>query len=170
MSCVPTNPVPPVMNMCSAIEIRPRCARCMTLTNTVSRRLRQFGITWKLCYIFFYAVRSFLYRPPPDRRTPQPRGRARAMLGSCTICPHDCGNNRLKGEIARCYSGELPVVSAYTPHFGEEPALWERTASGTSSSGTAISGASTARTTSSARTISSKFKRNNDRAARLYDD
>ena len=47
----------------------------------------------------------------------------RGMLASCTICPHECGNNRLKGEIARCYSGELPVVSAYTPHFGEEPAL-----------------------------------------------
>ncbi|HTY58692.1 MAG TPA: radical SAM protein, partial [Bacteroidota bacterium] len=47
----------------------------------------------------------------------------RAMLSSCRICPHDCGNNRLAGEIARCYSGELPVVSSYTPHFGEEPAL-----------------------------------------------
>jgi putative pyruvate formate lyase activating enzyme len=50
-------------------------------------------------------------------------GKLRAMLASCTVCPHDCGNNRLLGEIARCYSGELPVVSAYTPHFGEEPAL-----------------------------------------------
>lgn len=47
----------------------------------------------------------------------------RSMLASCRICPHDCGNNRLRGEIARCYSAELPVVSAYTPHFGEEPAL-----------------------------------------------
>jgi len=46
-----------------------------------------------------------------------------AMLGSCNICPHDCGNNRLKNEIARCYSGYLPIVSSYTPHFGEEPAL-----------------------------------------------
>jgi putative pyruvate formate lyase activating enzyme len=45
------------------------------------------------------------------------------MLTACTICPHDCGNNRLKDEIARCYSGYLPVVSAYTPHFGEEPDL-----------------------------------------------
>ena len=50
-------------------------------------------------------------------------GKLHAMLASCTICPHDCGNNRLRGEIARCYSGELPVVSAFTPHFGEEPAL-----------------------------------------------
>jgi putative pyruvate formate lyase activating enzyme len=46
-----------------------------------------------------------------------------AMLASCTICPHDCGNNRLKDELARCYSGYRPIVSSYTPHFGEEPAL-----------------------------------------------
>jgi len=45
------------------------------------------------------------------------------MLSSCDICPHDCGNNRLKDEIARCYSGYLPIVSSYTPHFGEEPLL-----------------------------------------------
>ncbi|HUI64222.1 MAG TPA: radical SAM protein, partial [Bacteroidota bacterium] len=46
-----------------------------------------------------------------------------AMLGACTICPHNCGNNRLNDEIARCYSGALPIVSSYTPHFGEEPLL-----------------------------------------------
>jgi putative pyruvate formate lyase activating enzyme len=45
------------------------------------------------------------------------------MLESCTICPHDCRNNRRKGEIARCYSGHLPIVSSYTAHFGEEPLL-----------------------------------------------
>jgi putative pyruvate formate lyase activating enzyme len=45
------------------------------------------------------------------------------LLESCTICPKDCGNNRLKDEIAACYSGRLPVVSSYTAHFGEEPAL-----------------------------------------------
>ncbi|HYE15715.1 MAG TPA: radical SAM protein [Pyrinomonadaceae bacterium] len=45
------------------------------------------------------------------------------MLLSCNVCPLDCGNNRLEGELARCYSGRLPVVSSYTPHFGEEPAL-----------------------------------------------
>ena len=27
------------------------------------------------------------------------------------------------GDLARCYSGRLPVVSSYTPHFGEEPPL-----------------------------------------------
>src|SRR5438067_7308914 len=45
------------------------------------------------------------------------------LLLSCTVCPHDCGNNRMKDELARCYSGRLPVVSSYTQHFGEEPCL-----------------------------------------------
>lgn len=45
------------------------------------------------------------------------------MLVGCTVCPLDCGNDRTRGELARCYSGNLPVVSSYTPHFGEEPAL-----------------------------------------------
>jgi putative pyruvate formate lyase activating enzyme len=45
------------------------------------------------------------------------------MLERCNVCPLDCGNNRLRDELARCYSGRLPIVSSYTPHFGEEPAL-----------------------------------------------
>src|SRR5438046_4145290 len=46
-----------------------------------------------------------------------------AMLASCTVCPKDCGNDRLNDEIAACYSGRLPIVSSYTAHFGEEPCL-----------------------------------------------
>jgi putative pyruvate formate lyase activating enzyme len=46
-----------------------------------------------------------------------------SLLLSCTVCPKDCANNRLDDEIAACYSGRLPIVSSYTPHFGEEPAL-----------------------------------------------
>src|SRR5689334_12293241 len=45
------------------------------------------------------------------------------LLERCTVCPLDCGNNRIAGELARCYSGRLPIVSSYTPHFGEEPPL-----------------------------------------------
>jgi putative pyruvate formate lyase activating enzyme len=45
------------------------------------------------------------------------------LLASCTVCPKDCGNNRLADEIAACYSGKLPIVSSYTAHFGEEPCL-----------------------------------------------
>src|SRR5207248_5281630 len=46
-----------------------------------------------------------------------------AFLERCTVCPRDCLNNRLKDEIAACYSGRLPIVSSYTAHFGEEPPL-----------------------------------------------
>src|SRR5436305_2311820 len=45
------------------------------------------------------------------------------MLLSCNICPLDCGNNRIENQIARCFSGRLPIVSSYTKHFGEEPAI-----------------------------------------------
>lgn len=45
------------------------------------------------------------------------------MLRVCRICPRDCDNDRLNNEVAACYSGLLPIISAYTPHFGEEPAL-----------------------------------------------
>jgi putative pyruvate formate lyase activating enzyme len=46
-----------------------------------------------------------------------------SMLARCNVCPRDCFNNRLNNELAACYSGKLPIVSSYTPHFGEEPAL-----------------------------------------------
>jgi putative pyruvate formate lyase activating enzyme len=46
-----------------------------------------------------------------------------SLLERCTVCPRDCLNNRLQDEIAACYSGRLPIVSSYTPHFGEEPPL-----------------------------------------------
>src|SRR5881398_2749579 len=46
-----------------------------------------------------------------------------ALLERCRVCPRDCLNNRLQNEIAACYSGRLPIVSSYTPHFGEEPPL-----------------------------------------------
>jgi putative pyruvate formate lyase activating enzyme len=50
-------------------------------------------------------------------------GQLRAILQACTLCPHDCGNDRLRNELARCYSGALPIVSSATVHFGEEPLL-----------------------------------------------
>ena len=45
------------------------------------------------------------------------------LLLSCTVCPLDCGNNRIEDQLARCFSGRLPIVSSYIQHFGEEPAL-----------------------------------------------
>ncbi len=52
------------------------------------------------------------------------------LLERCTVCPRDCLNNRLNNEIAACYSGRLPIVSSYTPHFGEEPPLVGRKGAG----------------------------------------
>jgi putative pyruvate formate lyase activating enzyme len=49
--------------------------------------------------------------------------RLESLLTSCTVCPKDCRNDRLRNEIAACYSGRLPIVSSYTAHFGEEPCL-----------------------------------------------
>ncbi len=49
--------------------------------------------------------------------------RLRSILASCTLCPHDCGNNRLADELARCHSGFRPIVSSFAAHFGEEPLL-----------------------------------------------
>jgi putative pyruvate formate lyase activating enzyme len=45
------------------------------------------------------------------------------LLEACTVCPRDCGNDRLANVLASCASGLEPVVSSYTAHFGEEPGL-----------------------------------------------
>lgn len=49
--------------------------------------------------------------------------RALSILESCTSCPHDCKVDRKRNELGICASGFLPIVSSYTPHFGEEPVL-----------------------------------------------
>ena len=49
---------------------------------------------------------------------------AHNILQSCTSCPRNCNVDRTSGEeFGICQSGDLPVVSSYTPHFGEEPVL-----------------------------------------------
>lgn len=50
-------------------------------------------------------------------------GQALKFLESCVCCPHNCEVNRLKNELGKCASGYKPIVSSYTPHFGEEPVL-----------------------------------------------
>jgi putative pyruvate formate lyase activating enzyme len=45
------------------------------------------------------------------------------ILRSCNSCPHDCRVDRTLGKLGTCVSGALPIVSSYTPHFGEEPVL-----------------------------------------------
>ena len=50
---------------------------------------------------------------------------------SCTLCPHRCGVNRHRGKNGRCGSGLKPIVSSFSPHFGEEPPLVGSGGSGT---------------------------------------
>ncbi|KPJ63732.1 radical SAM protein [candidate division KD3-62 bacterium DG_56] len=56
---------------------------------------------------------------------------ARAMLGECRLCPHNCAVDRLHGEQGRCRTGDRPVVSSHGPHFGEESPLVGGGGSGT---------------------------------------
>lgn len=48
---------------------------------------------------------------------------ANKILESCKSCPRDCKVNRTIGELGTCQSGNNPIVSSYTLHFGEEPVL-----------------------------------------------
>jgi putative pyruvate formate lyase activating enzyme len=57
--------------------------------------------------------------------------RAYALLEHCTVCPHQCGINRLEDERGFCRTGLLPVISSFGPHFGEEPPLVGTNGSGT---------------------------------------
>ena len=45
------------------------------------------------------------------------------ILESCTSCPRNCNVDRTSNESGICQSGNLPIVSSYTPHYGEEPVL-----------------------------------------------
>lgn len=48
---------------------------------------------------------------------------AEEILKNCTSCPRNCLADRTNGELGTCQSGDQPIVSSYTPHFGEEPVL-----------------------------------------------
>ncbi len=45
------------------------------------------------------------------------------ILSNCNACPKNCNINRLNNEYSFCLSRNLPIVSSYTLHFGEEPVL-----------------------------------------------
>ena len=49
--------------------------------------------------------------------------RAEEILKNCSSCPRNCLADRTNGELGTCQSGDQPIVSSYTPHFGEEPVL-----------------------------------------------
>lgn len=48
---------------------------------------------------------------------------AEEILKSCTSCPRNCLVDRASRELGTCQSGDQPIVSSFTPHFGEEPVL-----------------------------------------------
>jgi putative pyruvate formate lyase activating enzyme len=57
--------------------------------------------------------------------------RAGALLESCTLCPRECGVNRLKDERGFCRIGARAAVASAGPHFGEESVLVGSHGSGT---------------------------------------
>jgi len=52
-------------------------------------------------------------------------------LASCTLCPRECGANRLAGEFGSCHTGERAVLASFHAHFGEERPLVGSGGSGT---------------------------------------
>lgn len=57
--------------------------------------------------------------------------KAYSLLGSCRVCPRQCGVNRLRDEIGFCGMGFRPVVSSDNLHHGEEPPISGFRGSGT---------------------------------------
>jgi len=45
------------------------------------------------------------------------------IIKKCTGCPRNCFADRTSREFGTCQSGDKPIVSSYTLHFGEEPVL-----------------------------------------------
>lgn len=56
---------------------------------------------------------------------------AREILSACTICPRECGVDRISGQTGICRTGEQACVSSYNLHFGEEAPLVGTNGSGT---------------------------------------
>lgn len=52
-------------------------------------------------------------------------------LEKCTICPHNCGINRTKGQVGRCKSKETVKIALYSTHNFEEPCISGKKGSGT---------------------------------------
>lgn len=53
------------------------------------------------------------------------------LLVRCSLCPRNCGVNRLKNEKGHCRSGYTPIISSANLHFGEEPPISGANGSGT---------------------------------------
>jgi putative pyruvate formate lyase activating enzyme len=57
--------------------------------------------------------------------------RALSLLENCSVCPRNCGMNRLAGDMGKCRTSRAAMVSSYGPHFGEEAPLVGSFGSGT---------------------------------------
>ena len=53
-----------------------------------------------------------------------------SMMESCSLCPRECGVNKLKGEKGFCQADSRLEISSYHPHFGEERPLVGKGGSG----------------------------------------
>jgi putative pyruvate formate lyase activating enzyme len=53
------------------------------------------------------------------------------ILSRCNLCPRNCLVDRHHGERGLCRTGDQPMVSSYSPHFGEEDPLVGQHGSGT---------------------------------------
>jgi putative pyruvate formate lyase activating enzyme len=56
---------------------------------------------------------------------------ARERLAACTLCPRQCGVNRLEDQLGVCRTGRRAKVASYHLHFGEESPLVGDAGSGT---------------------------------------
>jgi putative pyruvate formate lyase activating enzyme len=56
---------------------------------------------------------------------------ARRLLEHCSVCPHNCGINRLKGELGLCRISAKARVASFGAHYGEESPLVGQNGSGT---------------------------------------
>jgi len=57
--------------------------------------------------------------------------RAKSLISPCRLCPHECGVDRVNGELGICATGSKAWVSSFSPHFGEERPLVGSGGSGT---------------------------------------
>jgi len=53
------------------------------------------------------------------------------LMEKCSLCPRNCGVNRLKGQIGACRTAKDFKVASINLHFGEEPPISGEKGSGT---------------------------------------
>ena len=54
-----------------------------------------------------------------------------SLLKNCHICAHECGVNRIEGQLGFCNTGCKALVSSYGRHLGEEDPIRGKYGSGT---------------------------------------